>query len=104
MTIKREEKNETLPGVDQEFSIYAHQGEFNEGMVRISCTIPKLARKWGRHLQEGREVYNSKSGQLIEIHGILKPGTLRLTKKTELSEEQREANAERLRAAREKTP
>ena len=52
---------------------------------------------------EGREVYNARSGQLIEIHGKLKVGTnliLNAKRESTMTDEQKVAASERLRSGR----
>lgn len=84
----------TLSRSEQEISIYK---TLDEPTYWISTNIPKYARKYEDRLVKGRKVYNKKTGQLIELHGLTDSKTTTLTKPCTMSEYQRQKASERMK-------
>lgn len=105
MAIETRYVEQTLEGDSQEFSIFGTADDRKDGIVRISCTIPVLARHWRPLLESGVEVINQTTGQLVEIHGILgkgvKPSLRKPVKRVYTPEQLAEMRA-RLQNARKK--
>ncbi|MEY8537661.1 hypothetical protein AALM99_04285 [Lactococcus muris] len=92
MNVETKTKKQTTETEYQEINIYKI---LNEDNWRISCNIPKLARKYRKFLISGFEVINENSGRIIEIHGIIDNCNVSISKKVELTEEQRKKSVER---------
>lgn len=85
--ITEEFTNRTLSRGEQEISVYK---TLDEPTYWISTTIPKYARKYEKRLVKGRKVYNKKTGNLVELHGLTDSKTLTLAKPSTMSDEQRQ--------------
>lgn len=92
--IVNEYVGKTLETDSQEISIFKLSGEKN---YSISCTIPKLARKYHSRLISGRIVINKSTKQIVELHGVLDSGNVSFSKKRDLTDEQRAEIGERFR-------
>lgn len=93
--IKTEYINQTLSGESQEINIFKAA---EDDKWSISCSIPKFARKYRKFLENGREVINRNSGQIVEIHGTLTNNSVSLTVAREISDEERQRMSESFKA------
>ena len=90
--IETRTKAKTTEQDSQEINIYKLAGD---KQWRISCSIPKFARKYRKFLDDGFEVINQATVQLIEIHGTLNNKGVSLSMPREMSEEEKAMVRER---------
>jgi len=82
---------ETAPREEQE-CLLTYDKELNEW--HLYSNVPTLNRKWGHVVEPERKEYNS-NGQLVLLEGTV-TGTVSVSKKRKLTEEQKAALAARL--------
>ena len=97
MTIKKRYVEATLETDSQEINIFKLG---TESEWHISTTIPKFARKYRPYLVDGEEVFNTETGSLVEIHGVMDNNAVSLTRRREMSEEERQILRERMQDMR----